>query len=109
MTKTIYIKEGDVLPVVEATLKFEDETGMDLTDCTVKFHMIDAEGTEKVNASAVITDVGPPGKVEYRWISTDTDTPGRFRGEFEVTRLDGKIQTWPTLEKLEIIILEEYA
>jgi len=106
--KQIYVKEGDLLPVVEATLYFEDGTGMDLTDCTVKFHMIDAEGTKKVDAAAVITDTGPPGKVEYRWVAADTDTPGRYRGEFEVTRVDTKTQTWPTLEPLEIIILEEY-
>jgi len=105
----VYVKQGDLLPVVEGTLYFEDETGMDLTGCAAKFHMIDKDGTVKVDAAAVIIDVGPPGVVEYQWSGSDTDTPGRYRAEFEVTRPDGKTQTWPTLEPLHIIILEQYA
>ena len=109
--KPIFVKQGDLLPVVgPATLKFEDGTGRDLTDCTVNFHLTNKEtGELKVDAPAVITDVGPPGQVEYRWQGTDTNTPGRYKGEFEVTRPDTKTQTWPTIEELEIIILEELA
>jgi len=104
----IYVKQGDLLPIVEATLKFEDETVMDLTGASVNFHMVDQEGTVKVDASATIKDPPTDGKVQYAWVSGDTDTPGRYRGEFEVTS-GGKTQTWPTKEPLNIIILEEYA
>lgn len=109
----IYVKQGDTLPSVEATLKFEDETVMDLTDCTVEFHMVDRL-TKTAKVDTVATIVNPPGtdgKVRYDWASdgSDTDTPGRYLGEFEVTRPDNKKQTWPTKEPLEIVILEEYA
>ena len=33
----VYVKQGDTLPSVEATLKYTDGTVMDLTDCTVVF------------------------------------------------------------------------
>ena len=107
----VYVKQGDTLPSVEATLKYTDGTVMDLTDFTVVFTMIGKDGTKKVDeaSATIVNPPGTDGKVRYYWSGTDTDTPGRFRGEFEVTRPDGKTQTWPTLEPLHIIILEEYA
>ena len=108
----VYVKQGDTKPPLQPTLKFEDGSVMNLANCTVVFTMIDKDGTKKIDeAECKIEEPPTAGKVTYQWVYNarkDTDTPGRFKGEFEVTDVNGDVQTWPTTEDLVIIIKEEY-
>jgi hypothetical protein len=51
-------------------------------------------GVVKVAAAAVVTNAAQ-GEVEYRWALGDTDTPGVYSAEWEITWPVGRPQTWP--------------
>jgi hypothetical protein len=101
------LKAHDRLPSIRATLS-TDNVPVDLTTATgVKFIMKSATGTGvKVNATAAIVDFSS-GIVQYDWIAVDTDTPGSYLGEWQVTWSTGKPQTFPTLSYHTIDILAD--
>ena len=108
-----YITEGDTGPALIATLVDEDGVVVDLTgvaDTSVRFHMIDpASSTEKVDdntRTSVLTPV-TGGRVQYLWLAADTDTPGLFDGEIQVTFPGGQIITFPNYRYFTILIREE--
>ena len=51
-------------------------------------------GTKEVFKSATITDAAQ-GKITVNWLPEDTDTPGLYRCELEVTFTDDSILTVP--------------
>lgn len=89
-SSTLPMKQGDLLPAVRAVLHDTDPaTGnsrvMDLTGCTVRFHLrLNGSGTPVVNAAASVIDA-TNGIVEYAWVAGDTATPGDYLREWEVT------------------------
>jgi hypothetical protein len=96
------IKANDRLPAIQATLS------ADLTTATgVKFIMKTATGsTIKVNSTAIIVTPAS-GVVRYDWLAVDTDTPGKYLAEWEVTWTGGKKQTFPTLTFHAIDVLAD--
>lgn len=103
-----YIKQGDLLPPLDATLKYSDGTVINLTGCTVKFLMRKiTSGAVKVNAAAAV-QIAAAGTVRYTWTGTDTDTVGEFQGEFEVTETaTGKKLTAPNDGYITIIVKDD--
>lgn len=102
-----WMKRGDRLPVISATLK--DDTGqpVDLTGCTVKFNMVAADtGAVKVSAAAGILSEAA-GTVQYAWGASDTDTPGVYYYEWEVTDGSGKRYTFPNQGSLVLEIVDD--
>ncbi len=93
--ETFTIKQDDTLPGIQIQC-WDDEAKTQKTDLTlataVNFHMMErdeadkAVPTLKVEAAADIVGAATDGVVEYLWIDAaeDTDTDGRFFGEFEV-------------------------
>ena len=83
------IKQGDRLPNFAMTLTHGDEPIDNLALATqIKFFMrrIDVPTeTNKVNGSAVSVVNAGAAEVEYVWGATDTDTPGFYSVEVEVT------------------------
>ena len=108
-----YIKQNDTSPAIKMTLLDSDNKAIDLTDATVKFHMVDSEGVVKVNDSADI--VGDPfnGVVKYEWKGNgetgDTITVGNYKAEWEVTYSDSTIETFPNDGDIVIRIVKELA
>lgn len=93
------IKAHDRLPSIRAQLLTEaDETPVDLTGASsVRFVMTTAVGAvSKVSAAAVIETPATLGIVRYDWLAADTNLPGKYLGEWEVTWVGGKKQTFPT-------------
>ena len=91
------IKSNDRLPVIKATLNTAGAP-VNLTGATkVDFIMRSKgpTGSLKVNSPAVVVDP-TGGIVRYDWAVGDTDTPGNYEAEWEVTWGDGKPQTFPT-------------
>lgn len=103
-------KQGDRMPPLDAILE-EGPSGartrVDLTGCTVRFIMRAlGSATTKVAAAAVVMDADD-GEVRYSWGSTDLDTAGSYRGEFEVTDADGKKRTFPSEDYIAIRVWDD--
>ncbi|MGZ4745710.1 MAG: hypothetical protein ACXVYY_01370 [Oryzihumus sp.] len=101
------IKSNDRLPSIQATLTDVNGSIPPLTGATVKFIMrlAGSSGTPKV---AALASADPAtGIVRYDWAPGDTNTPGRYQGEWEVTYASGKEQTFPTLTYHDITVLAD--
>lgn len=99
------IRENDTDDTIQDTLQDEEGNAVDISGGTVKFFMEDGEGTVKVNSSASFTTDGTDGKVQYEWSSGDTDTPGWYKGTWEVTYGDSDIETFPTSDEKQYILV----
>jgi hypothetical protein len=101
------LKAHDRRPSIQATLS-QGGAAVDLTTAvSVKFIMVNkAGGTVKVNTTAVIVTASQ-GVVRYDWGATDTDTPGSYSAEWEVTWSAGIKQTFPTAAYHSIAIIAD--
>jgi hypothetical protein len=109
------LRQGDTSSLLARTLRDELADPVDLEGASVRFHMTSIAGGEpKVDEAAANEQVGngsdgSKGKVEYAWQADDTDTPGLFLGEFQVTFANGKVQTFPNNRYLLIRITAQLA
>lgn len=95
--QTFHIKQGDLAPRLDFTL-LDDTTPIDLTlAVAARLHMRNLLAGLKVDAPVLLAadQAVDTGKGSYHWIAGDTDTPGTYRAEIEVTWADGRIQTFP--------------
>lgn len=91
----IPLKRGDTSPSVTTTLTDENDQPVTLSASNVRFHMAHFTTMEtKVDAPAEIT-AAETGDVRYAWDPADTDEPGLYFAEFEVTHTDGSVETFP--------------
>lgn len=93
------VKSGDRREPITRTLRDSASAVINLTGCTVKFRMKKKRGSAgafKVDTAAtIVTPPGTDGIVRYSWAAIDVDTPGSYRGWFEVTFADATKQTFP--------------
>lgn len=102
---SIKIVQNDTKPYLEFDIT-QEGVPVDLTGCTVKFYMKDADtGTVKISGSTCSITDAENGKCRYVWNSGDTSTVGTYLGEVEVTFPDGKIQTG--YKQMTIIIRDD--
>lgn len=90
----ITIKQGDTYPPLRAYLQMVTGKPIRLADATVRLIVKDANNVNRIDRSVSIVDE-EKGYIEYRWRITDTNVPGIYKGEFEVTQQDGSIVTVP--------------
>lgn len=103
------IKSHDQLPSIQATLN-SGGAMVDLTSATsVAFIMRQIGGpqTIKVNSPATVVLPATSGVVRYDWASSDTDAPGSYQAEWQVTWAGGKKQTFPTLAYITVDVLAD--
>lgn len=99
------IKEGDLDPSFGVQLTVSGEA-VDLTGKTVVFRMRDTNtGLVVVERAATIVDT-TTGHVEFQWADGDTDVPGLYRAQFEVTSA-GRPRTFPADDYLYIRIVRD--
>lgn len=102
-----YVKQNDTSPYMLATLKDANEAAVDITAASVRFHMRPVGSTTvTVDAAAVIVDA-ENGIVRYEWDAADTDTVGSYQAEFEVTYLEGDIETFPNNGYIRVEIIDD--
>jgi len=111
-----YIKSYDSAPPIRATL--EDGLGnpVNLTDAAVLFimrHISDPDsgwrpGPQLFAKPANNDQVGAEttGDVSYDWESGDTDIPGGYYAEWEVTFSDDTVETFPDANHVRVAIIE---
>lgn len=104
MDNEFHIKRGDTLPYLSATLRGNDGTAADLTNATVLFKMRKANATAVALSRACSIIDAVKGKVRFYWQAGDTDVVGKFQGEFEVTYVNGSIETFPNKDFVPVII-----
>lgn len=110
MATTFYMTRGDLLPELTATLQDADGVAVNLANAqAIEFHMTPVgSSTPKVNTTATFVDK-PAGQVKYTWAGADTDTAGRYYGEFEVEWPGPLTETFPNAERILIIVQEQLA
>ncbi|MBL4768204.1 MAG: hypothetical protein JKY94_10890 [Rhodobacteraceae bacterium] len=101
--ETFKIKSNDTAPALEVTLYDIAVNGAQKVvnlgvGSTVVFNMKPKSGANPaakvLRGTCTIVDA-ENGKVKYSWLNGDTDTAGKFLGEFEWTASDGKRSTYP--------------
>lgn len=106
---TFYIKQGDTSPELQATLKDAEGTAIDLTGASARFHMRLSGATATTVDAAATVVTAASGIVKYSWQAGDTDTVGRYEGEFEVTYADTSVETFPNTGYIPIRIRDDIA
>lgn len=97
------IKRNDTRSGLKATLLDANGAAVNLTGAKVKFIMAKLDRTAKVNRTAEILNAAA-GQVRHVFQVGDTDTPGMFAGEFEVTYPDGGVESFPNTDYIRILI-----
>lgn len=90
------IKANDTLPVIEATLSFEGESGTpmpSLIGTQVTFVMRRLDGIAPMFKKPAV--VLSADRVRYAWEPGDTSVPGSYVAEWEVVFPDLGKQTFP--------------
>lgn len=98
MATDIYRKKSDTSKL-RVTL-IDDNGPIDLTGATVTFTMTSTAGTVKVNKQACVvldqTVTANRGVVTYAFTSLQTNTTGKYYGEWQVTLSNGEVLTIPS-------------
>lgn len=94
----LVIKEGDTAPALRATFVHQNGMPVNLAGATVTVTIRSQASGPVLVAAAPAAIVGLPadGTVEYEWQTGDTDTPGLYNAEWEVTWASGDTQTFPS-------------
>lgn len=100
------IKRGDTSPALRFVLLPES---VSLAGATARFQMRVCGGATVIDRPAEILTVFEPAVVAHFWAPGETDTPGRFEAEFQVTYLDGAVETFPNLGFIEVFVTEDVA
>ena len=103
---------GDTQIAIAAQLKRPDGTAVDVTDLTVKFHMVNAQtGADKVaeTSANVSTTVAATGMVQYDPVAADVDTVGTYHAYFVTEDDDGKQDTFPAIKGEFQVVIEDTA
>ena len=88
---------GDTEVAIAATLKRPDGTVVDLTGLTLKFKMLDSEGSTKVALTddyVTVTDEDA-GQVQYSPVAADVDTAGTYYAYFVTVDGTANLDTFP--------------
>jgi hypothetical protein len=111
-----YIKSYDSAPPIRATL--EDGLGnrVDINGADVLFvmrHIWDPDTHRRPGpqlfakpANNDQAGAGTEGDVSYEWEEGDTDIPGGYMAEWEVTFTDDTVETFPNAGHVRIAIIE---
>jgi len=108
--KEIKIKKGSTKPSIKFRLfNMDNLLPVDLSGAQIKFYMEGPEGSPDTNkfqgeGEVVVNPLTGIGK--YDWHPGDTDTPGNFIAEFDITLSDGIKIRVPDKDDFIMILVE---
>ncbi len=102
-----YIKQNDTAPILLVSLKDGDGAAVDLTAASAIFKMRPVGQTTIKTSAAAIIHNDDEGQVRYEWVAADTDTIGSYEAEFQITFVDGKVETFPNSDFIRITITDD--
>ncbi len=101
-----YIKRGDRLPYLEATLSDEGGSLTTLAGATVHFVMR-KKGDTTATVRGLATIVNAAARtVRYEWAAGDTGVTGLYRAEFEVN-FGGRPWTFPNPGFIPVNVVDD--
>jgi hypothetical protein len=106
---TFFLKRGDTGPALQRQCLDEAGDPLNITGATVRFSMRARGGDVVVNRAAASIVDAATGIVRYAWQAADTDEAGAFDAEFEITYLDGSVETVPNAGMIEVTITGDIA
>jgi len=101
------IKQGDTVPSLRVSLLNGTDNAISLDGANVRFHMR-AIGSLSIliDSSVSVIDAGS-GVIQYDWAAGDTSSIGSYQAEFQVTYADGKIETFPNSDYINVEIIDD--
>lgn len=102
--EVFHIKVGDTGPAIEEALAI-DGVPLDLTGCTVQFHM---GGPADVTGAADVLGDPTEGLVRYEWGATDTAVGGLYLREWIVTLPSTGVVSVPNYKEGYPVVVEEH-
>ncbi len=107
------IAQGDLLPSMLATLRFDDGTIADLTTATLVQARFIHRVTEAIPSPVIITGAATvlsatDGTIRYDFVATQTDVEGDYNLVFRAT-FPGGFETFPNNGYLHLQITEALA
>ena len=110
--KPFIIKRNDTFPTLTINVKTRGEFNQvipfnlsGVSSCT--FSMTDKFSNLKVSSASASTVSVSAGTIQYAWTQENTDTSGKYLGEFELTFTDGNIMSIPNLGYINIEIIDD--
>jgi hypothetical protein len=105
------VKQGDLFPPIDATVRDANDAVVDVSGATVKFSMRDSRdpGSIKIALGTGQVVDGVTGAIRYAFGADDSDTPGTYEAEFQVTPTTGASMRIPTEGYITVIIEEAVA
>lgn len=88
------LKRGDTRTAIQAILLEPAGTPVDLTNASVRFHMVDHRGVLRISKTIDIIDA-VRGMVRVVFEPGETAAAGLYRAEFAVIFPDGRKETYP--------------
>ena len=96
MTVPYAIKAGDLEPPIDATLLQADGTPVDLTAAAAVRCLVRRKAATSLTVDRDATVItAAAGTVRLAWQAGETDTPGTYQLEFEITWPGSRKQTVP--------------
>jgi len=110
--KPFIIKRNDTFPTLTITVKTRGEFNQVIpynlsavTACT--FSMADSSGNLKVSSASSTIVSASAGTIQYAWTVEDTDSSGKYNGEFELLFTGGNIMSLPNLGYINVEVIDD--
>lgn len=110
MAASFYIKQNDTAPSIQAVLTDSAGKVRSMANAsTVKFNMSTENGTNVIDHGTGSIVNAAKGIVAYEWQPGDTANIGIHNAEFEITYVNGQVETFPNNGYIRVIVKGELA